>query len=343
MPRARVCIKETDRKVALADLDLPDPGPGQALVRTTLTTICGSDIHILDDIPEIPAGMPMGHEAVGIVEAVGAGVERFRPGDRVLSACLLSCGQCAPCRLGEPQTCRTLGAPMNLLFGAQSEAFLVSGADHSMTKIPPAVEDRQAIFAADVLSTGFGAIERAKVGKGQSVAIFAQGPVGLCATIAAKFYGAEPIIAVEGVSERAAMSRRLGADHVLDPAAAADEIMKLTDGVGVDVAVEALGKQQTFESCCRVTRLGGTVSSVGVYGGIPSLSLPTDGSFIHRTLVTTLCPTGQERLDYLLRLLEQRKIDPTPMLTHARPLAQIVEAYDMFRARRDGVIKIAVT
>ena len=261
MPHAKVCIKETDGKVALTDLDLPDPGPGQALVRTTLTTICGSDIHILDDIPEIPVGMPMGHEAVGVVEMVGDGVERFQPGDRVLSACLLSCGHCAPCRLGEPQICRTLGAPMNLLFGAQSQAFLVSGADHSMTKIPAAVE----------------------------------------------------------------------------------EFMKLTDGVGVDVAVEALGKQQTFENCCRVTRLGGTVSSVGVYGGISALSLPTDGSFIHRTLVTTLCPTGYERLDYLLRLLEQRKIDPTPMLTHERPLERISEAYEMFRARRDGVIKIAIT
>jgi threonine dehydrogenase-like Zn-dependent dehydrogenase len=326
----------------LTELDWPDPGPGQALVRTTLTTICGSDIHIVDEIPQVVPGTPMGHEAVGIVEAVGEGVERFKPGDRVLSACLLSCGHCTRCTLGEPQICLTLGAPMNLLFGAQSEAFLVMGADYSMTKIPPSVDDRRAVFAADILSTGFAALERAKVGKGQSVAIFAQGPVGLCATMAAKYYGASPIIAVEGLPERAAMARKLGADTVVDPASAVDDIMKLTSGAGVDIAVEALGKQETFESCCRVTRLGGVVSSVGVYGGLTALSLPTDGSFIHRTIVMTLCPTGPERLDYLLRLLEQGKIDPTPMLTHTQPLESIVEAYDLFRNRRDGVIKVAI-
>jgi 2-desacetyl-2-hydroxyethyl bacteriochlorophyllide A dehydrogenase len=342
MPRAKVCIKEKEGAVALTTADLADPGPGQALIRTTLTTICGSDIHIVDEIPLVPAGTPMGHEAVGIVEAVGADVGRFRPGDRVVSSCLLSCGECARCRFGEPQICSTFGAPMNLLFGAQSEAFLVPAADQSLAKIPPGVTDRQAVCAADVLSTGFAAVERASVREGQSVAVFAQGPVGLCATLAAKFYGAEPLVVVEGLPARAAMARRFGADTVLDPATAADEIMRLTAGAGVDVAIEALGKQETFEACCRVVRLGGVVSSVGVYGGLEALRLPLDGSFIHRTLVTTLCPVGSGRLEYLLRLLERGEIDPSPLFTHESALADIVQAYDLFRSRRDGVIKVAI-
>ena len=340
MPKSKICIKEAEGSVALTTFDFPDPGPGQVLVRTTLTTICGSDIHIVDEIPAVPAGTPMGHEAVGVVEAVGEGVQRFRPGDRVVCSCLLSCGSCARCEEGEHSICSSFGAPMNLLFGAQSEFFLVPSADHSMTRIPDGVSDKQAIFAADILSTGLGALERAHVRRGSSVAIFAQGPVGLCATLGAKFLGADPIIVVEGLPERAAMARRFGADVVAAPDQAVDEILRLTNGV--DVAVEALGKQQTFESCCRVVRLGGTVSSVGVYGGLEFLRLPTDGSFIHRQIVTTFCPAGSSRLDYLLGLLREGKIDPTPMFTHTRSLDEIVSVYDMFRHRRDGVIKIAI-
>lgn len=342
MATTKLCVKESEGSVALVSMDLPDPGPGQVLVRTTLTTICGSDIHIVDEIPEIPVGTPMGHEAVGVVEAVGEGVLRFRPGDRVVSSCLLSCGDCARCHGGEPNICTTFGAPMNLLFGAQSEAFLVHSADHSMTRIPDGVTDKQAVFAADVLSTGFGAIERAHVRRGDTVAIFAQGPVGLCATLGAKFHGAATIIAVEGIPERAALARRFGADLVLSPEGAADEIMRITEGRGVDAAVEAIGKQQTFESCCRVVRLGGTVSSVGVYGGLESLRLPTDGSFMHRSVVTTLCPAGSARLDHLLGIMREGKVDPSPMFTHTYALDDVAAAYDLFRNRRDGVIKIAI-
>jgi len=343
MPIAKTCVKEETGKVALADVDLPDPGPGQVLIRTTMTTICGSDIHIVDDIPEVPAGMPMGHEGVGIIEAVGEGVERLRTGDRVVSSCLMSCGDCATCNDGEMAICEGLGSPMNLVFGAQGEAFLTSGADHSVAKIPSGIDDRHAMFVADILSTGFGAIERAEVKAGQSVAIFAQGPVGLCATLGAKHYGAERIIAVEGLPERVEMATRLGATHVVSPENAVDEIMSITGNRGVDAAIECLGKQQTFENCCKVTRLGGTISSVGVYAGIPALSLPTDGSFVHRKIVTTFCPAGAERLEFLLDLLDRGKVDPSPMLTHERSLDDIVGAYDMFRNREDGVIKIAVS
>ncbi len=343
MPRVKLCVKEDKGKVSLTEFDYPDPGPGQALVRTSLTTICGSDIHIVDDIEEVMAGTPMGHEAVGVVEAVGEGVERFKPGDRVVACCLTSCGQCERCSGGELQLCSTYGSPMNLLFGAQGEAFLVNSADVSMAHIPDGVDDRGAIFAADILSTGLGAIERAGLEQGQSVAIFAQGPVGLCATMAASFVGAEPIIAVESIPERVAMAKRLGAHEVVSPENAVEEIMKLTGAAGVDVAVEALGKQVTFENCCRATRLGGTVSSVGVYGGLDHLILPLDPGFIQRRIVTTLCPAGRERLEYLIGLIESGKIDPRPLFTHDRPLDDIVDCYDLFRRHADGVIKLALT
>lgn len=342
MPKVRACVKEGPGKVGLTDLDLGDPGPGQALVRTTLTTICGSDIHIVDHIEEVPAGMPMGHESVGVVEAVGEGVKRVKPGDRVVTACLLSCGHCARCLSGEHSVCQTFAAPMNLLFGAQAEAYLMSGADHSMAAVPEGLDDRHAIFAADIMSTGFAAIERARLQEGQTVAIFAQGPVGLCATAAAKFYKAGMIIAVESIPGRVAMARRMGADRVVPPEQAVEEIMTATGGMGVDVAVEALGKQVTFDNCLAVTRFGGTVSSVGVYTPLAALSLSTDGTFLHRTIVTTLCPVGTKRLQTMLGILESGEVDLTPLLTHERKLDDIVASYDMFRTRQDGVLKIAI-
>jgi len=343
MPNVRACIKEGPGKVSYADFAVPDPGPGQALVRTTLATICGSDIHIVDDFDVVPPGMPMGHESVGIVEAVGEGVETLRPGDRIVVACLTSCGNCERCTDDEPQVCSTFGAPMNLLFGGQAEAFLLNGADFSSTIIPASIDDRQALFVGDIMSTGFGAIERAGMKEGQTVAVFAQGPVGLCVTAAAKTYGAGLLIAVESIPERAAMARRLGADHVVSPENAVDEIMQLTGGRGVDIAVEALGRQATLDSCFRVTRFGGTVSSVGVYGAEERVSIPTDGSFYHRRFVTTLCPTGRGRLDHLLRLIGDGRVDLTPLYTHAMPLSEVARGYDMFRAHTDGVIKIALT
>lgn len=343
MPIVRACLKDGPGKVILSDFEVPGPGPGQALIRTTLTSICGSDIHMVDEFDMIPPGMPMGHESIGIVEAVGEGVERLKPGDRVVASCLTSCGSCDRCLDDEPGVCSTHGAPMNLLFGGQAEAFLLNGADHSATVIPASIDDRQALFASDIMSTGFGAIERAGLKAGQTVAIFAQGPVGLCATAAAKHYGAGLILAVESIPERVAMARRLGADQVLAPEGAADEIMRLTGGRGVDVAVEALGRQATLDNCFRVVRFGGTVSSVGVYGTDERVSIPTDGSFYHRRFVTTLCPAGRDRLDHLLRLVGDARVDLTPLFTHTMPLSDVVAAYDLFRRHADGVIKIALS
>jgi threonine dehydrogenase-like Zn-dependent dehydrogenase len=329
-------------KVAMRAFPLPDdPGPGNAIVRTTLSTVCGSDIHLVDEIP-VPGGTPMGHEAVGVVEAVGAGVSGFAAGHRVAVSCLQCCGACARCREGNESVCQTFGAPANLVFGAQGEYFLVRGAETTMARIPDALADEQVLLATDIMSTGFAAIERAGMQMGDTVAIFAQGPVGLCATAGARALGAGTIIAVEGIPERQAMAKRIGADVVVEPANAVVRIMELTGNVGVDIAVEALGHQQTFENCCAVTRLGGTVSSVGVYGAFPTLTLPTSGSFMHRKVVTTLCPVGTRRLERLMSLVASGKVDLTPLLTHSMKIADTPAAYDLFRSRDGGVLKIAL-
>lgn len=342
MPASNTCIKTGDRSVAMTSIPYPDtPGSGQALIRTTLSTICGSDIHIVDELP-IPAGVPMGHEAIGVVEAVGAGVTAFKPGDRVATSCLLCCGTCRRCQEGDQQVCETFNAPGNLLFGAQGEYFLVNGAQASLARVPDSLEDDQVLFVTDIMSTGFGAIERAELKPGDTVAIFAQGPVGLCATAGARAYGAATIIAVESIPERVEMSRRFGADIVVEPADAVTKIMELTGGKGVDIAVEALGHQVTFENACRVVRNGGTVSSVGVYGAFPELKLPTGGSFMHRKIVTTLCPVGTARMERLMAMVAGGKVNLRPLITHSMKISETPAGYDLFRERKSGVLKIAL-
>jgi threonine dehydrogenase-like Zn-dependent dehydrogenase len=342
MALSQSCIKIDIGKVGMTGLDMSSPGPGQALVRTRLSTICGSDIHIVDEIPELPAGTPMGHEAVAEVVDAGDGVTSFRQGDRVVASCLFGCGVCARCQEGTPQICERYGAPMNLLFGAQGEYYLVQNAELNMTKVPDELSDEAVLFATDIMSTGFGAIEAAGLRYGDSVAVFAQGPVGLCVTAAARARGAGMVVAVEGIPARVAMAKRLGADHVIEPDGAAEKILALTGGKGVDVAVEALGKQTTLENAARVTRFGGVVSSVGVYSLHPTVALPTDGTFLHRRFVTTLCPGGADRLRRMMDMVRFGKVDLTPLFTHHMRLAETPAAYDLFRGRTDGVIKIAL-
>jgi threonine dehydrogenase-like Zn-dependent dehydrogenase len=342
MATSQSCIKVDTGKVTMTALEMPSPGPGQALVRTRLSTICGSDIHIVDEIPEVPGGTPMGHEAVAEVVDAGDGVTSFRQGDRVVTACLFGCGICARCQEGTPQVCERFGAPMNLLLGAQGEYYLVQNAELNMAKVPDELNDEAVLFATDIMSTGFGAIEAANLRYGDSVAVFAQGPVGLCVTAAARARGAGLVIAVESIPARVAMAKRLGADHVFAPENAVQEILGLTGQKGVDVAVEALGKQATLENAARVTRFGGVVSSVGVYSLHPTVALPTDGTFLHRRFVTTLCPGGADRLRRMMEVVRYGKVDLTPLFTHHMKLAETPAGYDLFRSRRDGVIKIAL-
>ena len=284
----------------------------------------------------------MGHEAVAEVVDAGEGVTSFRQGDRVVASCLFGCGRCARCQEGNLQVCETFAAPFNLLFGCQGEYYVVQNAELNMAKVPDELDDEDALFATDIMSTGFAAIENAGLRFGDSVAVFAQGPVGLCVTAAARARGAGLVVAVESIPSRVAISKKLGADRVVEPARAVDEIMSLTGGKGVDVAVEALGNQATLENAMRVTRFGGTVSSVGVYGAFPTVSIPTDGTFLHRRLVTTLCPSGQDRLRRMMDLARYNRVDLRPLFTHEMKLGETPAGYDLFRQRKDGVVKIAL-
>lgn len=342
MPKVRVCVKDGPGRVRLDQIQVPDPKRGQVLVRTERTTICGSDLHLVDRVAAMAEGMPQGHEAVGVVEAVGEGVERIRVGDRVASTCLYGCGACHQCEVGDANLCATYHAPMNVLFGCQGEAFLISSADSNAAIIPPQSDARNVLLATDIMATGFTAVRRADLKPGQTVAIFAQGPVGLCATAAAKYHGAARIFAVDGVEERQAMAKRLGATDVLAPDDAVTAIREATKGVGVDLAIEALGSKATFQSCLRSIRLGGTVSSVGMYFGQGDLSLPTKGAFFQHKVITSMCPAGHEVVTDMLSLLESGQVDLLPLFTHEAQLGDIVDCYDRYRKHADGVLKFSI-
>jgi alcohol dehydrogenase len=343
-----VCIKVGQKQVRMVEALVPEPGDGEIIVRTTLTSICGSDLHILDESPLNPAmvprdmaGLPMGHEAVGVVHRVGPGVRRLAEGQRVISSCFTACGWCTQCLEGQLSACTGGGG---LLFGCQSRYYRVPFADISAAPIPDDLSDEQVLFATDIMSTGLGAVERGEVGFGDSVAVFGQGPVGLCATAAARARGAGLVIVVEGIPDRATMARRLGANLVVAPGDdAVQAILQLTDGRGVDVAIEAVGMQATLGMATRVVRRGGTVSSVGVYGGLPGITLPAGvPSFYHRKVVFTLCPVGHDRLTRLMHLLRHSTFDLTPLITHRIALTATPAAYELFRGREGGVLKVAI-
>jgi len=338
--------------IAVEEVPRPHAGVGEAVIRVTLTTICGTDLHILRGEYPVKPGLVIGHEPVGVIEELGPGVTGYQIGDRVLVGAITPCGQCLACLSGHLSQCghgdgyEAIGGWRfgNTINGAQAEYLLVPSAQANLAKIPDGLTDEQVVMLADIASTGISGAEAAPVKIGDAVVVFAQGPIGLCATAGARLMGASLIIGVDGDDNRLAMSRRMGADVALDYRAVdvVAEVKKLTGG-GVDVAIEALGAQQTFENALRCLRPGGTLSSLGVYSG--KLQLPyeafTAGLGDHR-IVTTLCPGGKERMRRLLSLVQSGRFDPTPLITHRFSLDQIVEGYHLFGARTDGVLKVAI-
>ena len=331
----------------------PHPGPGEAVVRVTLTTICGTDVHILKGEYPVRAGLIVGHEPVGVIDELGPGVVGYEVGDRVLVGAITPCGQCHACLSGKPAQCghgsgfEAIGGWRfgNTIDGAQAEYLLVPYAQANLAKIPDGLTDEQVVLLADIASTGFSGAESGKVRIGDTVVVFAQGPIGLCATAGAKLMGAAQVIGVEGDPNRTAMAKAMGADVVLDPDAVdvVEEVKRLTGGFGADVAIEALGLQVTFENALRCVRPGGTLSSLGVYSG--KLQVPYDAfaaGLGDYTIVTTLCPGGKERMERLMRMVESGRFDPTPLITHRFTLEEIAKAYDLFSNRRDGVLKVAI-
>ncbi|MES2356442.1 MAG: NAD(P)-dependent alcohol dehydrogenase [Pseudomonadota bacterium] len=337
-------------RIILQEKPIPEVGPGDALIRITTTTICGTDIHILKGEYPVAPGRIIGHEPIGVIEALGPGVTGYQIGQRVAVGAITPCGQCHPCLDGHQSQCggKAMGGWRfgNTIDGAQAEYLLVPSAMANLAPIPDALTDEQVLMCPDIMSTGFGGAENGQIKIGDVVAVFAQGPIGLCATAGAKLRGATQIIAVDGIPERLEMAKRMGADITIDfrKTDPVDEIMRLTDGRGVDVAIEALGTQQTFESCLRVLKPGGVLSSLGVYSG--KLSLPLDAfaaGLGDYKIVTTLCPGGKERMRRLMNVVASDRVDLEPLVTHRFKLDQIEQAYELFASQRGGVLKVAIT
>jgi len=334
------------------EVERPSAGTGEAVIRVTLTTICGTDLHIVRGEYPVKPGLIIGHEPVGVIEELGAGVTGYKVGERVLVGAITPCGQCLACLSGRLSQCghgegyEAIGGWRlgNTIHGAQAEFVRVPNAQANLAKIPDDVRDEQVVLLSDIASTGFSGAESGGVRIGDTVVVFAQGPIGLCSTIGAKLMGASLVIGVDGDETRLKMSRKMGADFVIDyrQQDVVATVKRLTGG-GADVAIEALGTQATFENALRSLRPGGILSSLGVYSG--KLQLPYDafaaGLGDHR-IVTTLCPGGKERMRRLISLVKNRRIDLTPLLTHSFALAEIRKAYELFGSRADGVIKVAI-
>jgi len=352
MAKMKANVFHGKNDIRVEEVERPCTGVGEAIIRVTLTTICGTDLHILRGEYPVKPGLIIGHEPVGVIEELGAGVTGYSVGERVLVGAITPCGQCRACLSGQLSQCGHGGGYEaiggwrfgNTINGAQAEYLRVPNAQANLAKIPDELSDEQVVLLADIASTGFSGAESGSIRIGDSVVVFAQGPIGLCATAGAKLLGATLIIGIDGDETRLTMAKRMGADVVLDYRAVdvIAEVKRLTGG-GADVAIESLGTQQTFESALRSLRPGGTLSSLGVYSG--KLEIPYEafaaGLGDYR-MVTTLCPGGKERMRRLMEVVRSGRVDLTPLLTHTFPLEKINDAYDLFGERLDGVLKVAI-
>lgn len=336
-------------KLAVEEVPRPVPGYGEAVMRITATTICGTDVHIVRGEYPVRPGLIIGHEPVGVIDALGPGLEStFRIGQRVIAGAITPCGQCFYCLNGSHSQCGgAIGGWKfgNTINGAWAEYLLVPDARANLAPIPETLSDEEVLLCPDIFSTGLSGAESAQIKVGDAVVVFAQGPIGLCATLGARLKGASIIIGVDGNSDRLDVSRRFGANVTLDPRSVdvVAEVKKLTGGRGADVAIEALGQQATFESALRSIRPGGTLSSLGVYSG--KLTAPYEAIYAglaDQKIVTTLCPGGHERMRRLMAMIENRRVDLSPLVTHHFALDQIEEAFDLFSNQRDKVLKVAL-
>ncbi len=339
--------------IKIREVPRPVPKLGEALVKITLTTICGTDVHILRAEFPVRQGLIVGHEPVGRIESLGLGVTGFEPGDRVIVGAITPCGQCRACLSANSSQCDHGGGGYealggwrlgNTLDGCQAEYVIVPHAQANLAKVPDDLTDEEVVMCPDIMSTGFSAAERGNVKIGDSVAVFALGPIGLCAVAGAKLCGASLVIGVDSDPRRLEFAKRMGADVVLDfkNHDVVSEIKKLTNG-GADVTIEALGQQVTFENSLRSVRPGGTLSSLGVYAG--HLKVPVDAfgaGLGDHSIVTTLCPGGKERMRRMMNVVRAKRFPFHELVTHSFALEDIEAAYEMFANQRDGVMKVAI-
>ena len=356
MPKMKAAVFVEPGRIVLDDKPVPDVGPLDALLRVTTTTICGTDIHIQRGEYPVRKGLTIGHEPVGVIEKLGSAVAGYKEGQRVIAGAITPSGYSnaslagdhAQDGVGTPHGWKPIGGWKfgNTIDGCQAEYVLVPDAMANLAPVPQSLTDEQVLMCPDIMSTGFGGAESGNIRIGDTVAVFAEGPIGLCATAGAKLSGATTIIGVDTLSERLDTARRLGADYVVDfkKADPVAEIMRITNGRGVDVAIEALGTQETFESCLRVLRPGGTLSSLGVYSKDLNIPLAAFAAGLgDHKIVTTLCPGGKERMRRLMEVIGSSRVDLRPLVTHRFKLDDIEAAYELFGHQRDGVLKVAIT
>ena len=316
-----------------------DPGiqdPTDVIVKVDTTTICGTDLHILKgDVPAVTEGRILGHEAVGTVVETGAAVSSLKEGDRVLVPAITSCGRCGPCKAGMAAHCEAVGGIGwifgHLIDGVQAEFARVPYAETSVHHVPEGVSDEQVLFLADILPTGYEiGVQNGRVQPGDTIAVVGAGPVGLAAMMTGAIAGAGRIIAVDMAESRLKHARNFGATHtVVGGDDAERQILEITGGAGVDVAMEAVGIPGTFDLCTRIVRAGGTVANIGVHGAPTTLHL--EDLWIKNITITTGLVSGST-IPTLLKLARDGKMEAEKLGTHHFALGEIEEAYDVFGA-----------
>jgi alcohol dehydrogenase len=336
--------------------EVPDPKlihPTDVIVQVDTTTICGTDLHILKgDVPAVTDGRILGHEGVGTITEVGSAVDKLAVGDRVIISCISSCGSCSYCRQGLPSHCLngegTSGIGWifgHLIDGTQAEYVRVPFAESSLHKLPKGVSDEAAVMLSDILPTGFEiGVRNGRVKPGDVVAVIGAGPVGLSAMMTAELYGASRVIAVDLDENRLAQAKTFGATDIVNSGGAdwMDELMAMTDGgLGVDVAIEAVGIPQTFHMATDIIRVGGTVANVGVHG--KSVELKLQELWIKDIAITTGLVSATST-QMLLRMVTQGKLTPENFVSHRFTFDNIIDAYDTFgRAAETKALKVIIT
>jgi alcohol dehydrogenase len=334
--------------------EVPDPklvAPTDAIVQVDTTTICGTDLHILKgDVPAVTDGRILGHEGVGTITEVGSAVSKLAVGDRVIISCITSCGSCAYCHQQLPAHCLddegTSGIGWifgHLIDGTQAEYVRVPFAEGSLHKLPEGVSDEAAVMLSDILPTGFEiGVRNGRVKPGDVVAVVGAGPVGLAAIMTAGLYGASRIIAIDLDDNRLEQAQTFGATDAVNSGRASwkDEVMAMTDGLGVDVAIEAVGIPTTFDMCTQLIRPGGTVANVGVHG--KSVELKLQDLWIMDVAITTGLVSATTT-PMLLKLVAQQKLPAEKFATHRFTFDQMLDAYDTFgRAAETNALKVII-
>ncbi len=335
---------------------IPDPkvlDREDAIVRITRTAICGSDLHLWHGMTSAATGFAVGHEFVGVVEDVGSGVARVKRGDRVAVSCTAGCGSCELCRKREYSGCRTLGTagPATNVFGfgnpalngGQAEGARVPFADTNLFKLPDAVDDEHALFLTDILPTGYMGAELAEVGPGDTVDVCGCGPVGTFAQMSALIRGAARVIAVDLDDERLARAKKLGCDTV-NPSRdnLAERVLAVTDGLGADATIEAVGREDLIGQAAALTRPGGRIAVIGVLTA-PVANVPWFLLFMKNLSLRTGLVNPQVHIQKLLALIERGRLDPTVIISHRLPLSDGPRGYEIFAGHKENALKVVLS